>query len=1035
MRYFKIVLPVFIFIFISSSTNAQNYSDTVSAEQYYALGDKYYKLQKLDSSNIFYQKAADIYKQTAVKNNDTLKWLEYVKLRYYIAWNLSSLSDFDNSVDVLKDALKKSLKHLTKNHIVNAKLYNGLGRAYYRKSEFDAAIKYYTESLNIIKGLFGEEHIKLATPYNNLANVFFSKNEFELSLLFYFKSIQIKKKVFGEESTKVAASYNNVGAVYRKMGEYDLSLEYFLKSSQINKKKNGEKNIDVAVSYHNIANVYSLKKDYDKALKYYLKSLEIGKELFGEKNSHITANYLGIGNVYLQKKEFDSALKFQLKALAVRRELLGENNTFTAGSYNSIGNIYVKKGEYKLSLANYYKALNIRLKRFGEKHSETAETYNDIAQVYTQKNEYGTALKYYQKGIVSSIKNFNDTLNIYSCPVIKDCLNWTELLNSLQAKAMIFADTSIKLPITNLNKLELALKYYQACDTLISQVSKNMKTKSDKLALGGSASDIYMNAVNVALDLSKEDISLKSPQQMRAYAFYFSEKNKSSVLLDALAGSEALKFAGIPDALLKKEHDLQNQIAFYKKESLEDVDSTKEIRINDKLFKANRTYDSLIIVFEREYPEYFDLKYNQNPASVKEISKIINRKTTIISYQIGDSLITIFAIKQNKFFINQVHKPKDLDLKINNLRVYISNLKFLRSDIDSYKHITVDEYQKVAFDFYSLLFPNQLKAFIGKRTKNIIIIPDGKLAVIPFEALLTKKYTAEWTDWNNKAYFSEMPFLIKDFNISYSYSANLFYKTFSKKKQKNVEITEINDWIAFAPVFDDENISGTNLRTRNILNEAATDNFGTANTRAFLDGGGYVSELPGSEVETKEIFELFEQNNKKAVLKTHKFANEEFIKSGELEKYKYIHFATHGMVNSDKPELSCILLSQDSTSKEDNILYNGEIYNLKLNADLTVLSACETGLGKITKGEGIIGLTRALLYAGSKNIIVSLWQVSDESTQELMVEFYKNMLKPSGFSKNQKYFAGDLQKAKLRLIKEGKYAHPFFWSPFILIGQ
>jgi CHAT domain-containing protein len=112
-------------------------------------------------------------------------------------------------------------------------------------------------------------------------------------------------------------------------------------------------------------------------------------------------------------------------------------------------------------------------------------------------------------------------------------------------------------------------------------------------------------------------------------------------------------------------------------------------------------------------------------------------------------------------------------------------------------------------------------------------------------------------------------------------------------------------------------------------------------------------------------------------------------------------------------------------------LYSGEIYNLKLNADLVVLSACETGLGKIQQGEGIIGLTRALLYAGAKNIIVSLWEVADESTSDLMVNFYKNTLAGKG----QLSYSEALRNAKLKMIGEGKYAHPLYWSPFILIGK
>jgi CHAT domain-containing protein len=150
-----------------------------------------------------------------------------------------------------------------------------------------------------------------------------------------------------------------------------------------------------------------------------------------------------------------------------------------------------------------------------------------------------------------------------------------------------------------------------------------------------------------------------------------------------------------------------------------------------------------------------------------------------------------------------------------------------------------------------------------------------------------------------------------------------------------------------------------------------------------------------------------------------------------LAKYKVLHFATHGFVNSERPELSGLVLAQDTTGGEDGVLYSGEIYNLKLNADLVVLSACETGLGKIQKGEGIIGLTRALLYAGAKNMIVSLWQVADESTSDLMVDFYKNSLE----NKGQIAYSEALRNAKLKMISEGRYAHPLYWSPFILIGK
>jgi CHAT domain-containing protein len=313
---------------------------------------------------------------------------------------------------------------------------------------------------------------------------------------------------------------------------------------------------------------------------------------------------------------------------------------------------------------------------------------------------------------------------------------------------------------------------------------------------------------------------------------------------------------------------------------------------------------------------------------------------------------------------------------------------------------------------------------IDKQIENLIIIPDDELAIIPFESLLTNKYTGNINAYN------EYPYFIKKYNICYSYSANLFYSTFSKEVSSTLEITRLNDWLAFAPVFD--NSSNQNMiisqELQRQLDSLKTDSLMT--NRSMFDRTN-ISPLPETETEIKTIFKLYDDRNLKAKVLLRNDANEKFIKSGELGKYKVLHFATHAFVNSEKPELSGLLLAQDTIGGEDGVLYSGEIYNLKLNSDLVVLSACETGLGKIQKGEGIIGLTRALLYAGTKNIIVSLWKVTDKSTSNLMVDFYKNSLA----SKGQQSHSEALRNAKLKMINEGKYAQPFFWSPFILIGK
>ena len=187
-----------------------------------------------------------------------------------------------------------------------------------------------------------------------------------------------------------------------------------------------------------------------------------------------------------------------------------------------------------------------------------------------------------------------------------------------------------------------------------------------------------------------------------------------------------------------------------------------------------------------------------------------------------------------------------------------------------------------------------------------------------------------------------------------------------------------------------------------------------------------LSNLPDSENEVKEIRYLFLANGS-ADLKVGEKASESLLKSGELTGYKYLHFATHGVVNESKPELSRIFLAP--SEGEDGSLYSGEIYNIKINADLVTLSACETGLGKIAKGEGIIGLSRALQYAGANNLIVSLWSVADESTAMLMVKLYEQQL-----HNNYKGYNRALRTAKLFLLNSDKYQSPYYWAPFILVG-
>jgi CHAT domain-containing protein/lipopolysaccharide biosynthesis regulator YciM len=983
------------------------------ANSYYNIGNVYDNKGEYDKALDFHFKALQIRKENLGEKHPD------VALSYDNIGNVyDDKGEYDKALDYLFKSFQIRKEILGEKHPDVARSYNDIGNVYFDKGEYEKALEYHFKALQIRLEILGEKHPDAAKSYINIGNVYYEKGEYDRTLEYYFKASQILKDILGEKHSVVAANYNNIGAVYDEKGEYDKALEYYFKSLQIRKENFGEKHPDVATSYNNIGNVYDDKGEYDKALEYHFKALQILKEVLSEKHPDVANSYNNIGLVYRKKGVYDKALEYQLMALQIRKETLGEKHPDVASSYNNIGNVYDDKGEYDKALEYHFKALQIRLEILGKKHPYIASSYNNIGNVYKEKDEYSKALEYYQKGVASCLYDFNDTVDVYKTPIIRGYLSWDYLLESLQAKAQIIANKNIMLSgLSNDERKKIALRHYQACDTLIDLTRKEISTQSDKLALGEMASKLYKEAIDLLTSpqtANNRKVVRKMSDEDRNLAFYFSEKNKSSVLLEALAGQEAMKFAGIPDILLQKEHNLKIDIAFYTKQlsEPEKLDSAKAVLFQDRLFIRNRSYDSLLMVFETLFPEYHNLKFNNKPATVKEIQKLLDKKTAMISYIVEDSTIVIFTLTKSNLDVHKVPKITNLNDSIVWFRYGLIKTSLRKQET----------YKRLGYDLYQQLFPGNM--LNDKQIENLIIIPDDELAIIPFESLLTNKYTGDINAYN------EYPYFIKKYNICYSYSANLFYSTFSKEVSSTLEITRLNDWLAFAPVFD--NRSNQNMiisqELQRQLDSLKTDSLMT--NRSMFDRTN-ISPLPETETEIKTIFKLYDDRNLKAKVLLRNDANEKFIKSGELGKYKVLHFATHAFVNSEKPELSGLLLAQDTIGGEDGVLYSGEIYNLKLNSDLVVLSACETGLGKIQKGEGIIGLTRALLYAGTKNIIVSLWKVTDKSTSNLMVDFYKNSLA----SKGQQSHSEALRNAKLKMINEGKYAQPFFWSPFILIGK
>lgn len=394
-------------------------------------------------------------------------------------------------------------------------------------------------------------------------------------------------------------------------------------------------------------------------------------------------------------------------------------------------------------------------------------------------------------------------------------------------------------------------------------------------------------------------------------------------------------------------------------------------------------------------------EYSNQQIELKGLSQVqesLDDETALMEFVFTDDYLYRFDITNKYLRVVRLRRKTEEGVS--------KEVKAIRNGILYYQDKT---YAENAFSLYKKLFPE-----FDKEIKNLIIIPDGLMYLVPFEALLTKKVPKK-----RLANHAEYPYLLKRFNISYAFSGSLFLID----RDENKGQAEKEGFLGLAPVFSDD-----------VLNNKASvrgfDSLINDRKRSILKNGTYVSPLPGTETEVNAIARTLREGNVSAKIIMGQEATEEAIKSEDLNKYKYLHIATHGFVNTEDPDQSGLMFYPDDTSDEDGILYGPEIYNMSIGADLVTLSACETGMGKVISGEGLIGLTRALQFAGAKNQLVSMWKVSDKSTSQLMRNFYGYLIENPSAN-----YSESLTFVKRQMVSSGDYAHPYFWSPFILIGQ
>lgn len=620
-------------------------------------------------------------------------------------------------------------------------------------------------------------------------------------------------------------------------------------------------------------------------------------------------------------------------------------------------------------------ALNMALKISKGFESKTAEFANYLAVefLFDYKNaKPDSALKYYHIATIANSKNFN-LPDWKSSPDMSTTFSYYEMYRSLLGKAYAYQRKYIQTSETEW--VEAAYEITLASEKLVNTVRQTPVGYDEEIDLNADIAQ----AQHMGIRISHQLYELTGDKKYAETAFLFFEKTKANqALFNSNVSSESL---GIPSSYLEKEKDLSKALItaetlLYNQAGSNNIDEYEE--------RVEKIKDDLRTIREQiklEYPEYYAYKYNSEYLTIDQTRKLLIKEgEVLLSYNIFNSNVYSVIIDK-KGFDFQFHQV-DSSLQASILR--FSNILKV-PDISSEG---LSEFKSLSKKISNLIFTDQLNL---SQYSKVTILPDGILNILPFGVLLTN-------DSSKATTFKDLPYLVKTHNVTFGTSATAL------EKQARNEPKDKSQVLAIAPLFE----------PKNVLNPNQFDS-----TRAAMGNLAY------TEVEVHKIGMHFPTTNLLDSMATERAFKE------SASDYSILHIASHAILDLDNSLYSKLLFSPfDTDSINDGYLNALEILSLDIEADMVVLSACNTGAGNILEGEGVVGLANGFFFAGAKSLLMTLWTANDESTSQLMNHFYHFLSK--GQSKDMA-----LRNAKLTYLKSADelLSHPYYWAHFVLKGN
>lgn len=951
------VITTLFFLMVSLIASAQPDLSTELLEQ----ARQYSNERQYDSAMILARKAL-------ATSTDSLI---VAQARYELGRAQRRLNQFNQAILNLKYAtsfIPDSLK---------AQVFYELGKCYSDLVQPDSSIFYYQQALS-----FEPTTQSLVRIYEGIANEYnYFYGNYTEAEIYYEKALRSLESLAERYEPLLLRLLYNLAVTHQQGEDYYAALDYAQRATKLAQETESS---NLELCYSLLAIIYQELGQYSSAIEAYERAIKQGIVSGGEANPDLARYYNNLGLLYRENKDYKKAITYYRQA-----QVIAAANHYSmaqadlADSYQYLGNAYTILKDY--TTAHYFltQALNLKRSFFGDQHPEIANVYMGFAEYYRKQSRLDSALYFQQQALIAEIPGFSNESEAKN-PAWEQLQDYTRGYNTLNDKAILFYQRYTQSDQSK--DLELAISTFLLADSLMHTHRISYDYESSQLYLLESQKSVHETALASCYQM----FDITQDTQYLRYALYFMERSKAVILWDVLREVTARSSLGVSDSLQREERTLKAQLTQVINEITEmrrqtDVDNSVMDSLQQKRFRLNRQQLRLQEKLRAAYPNYVQLKYASPSLPWNLIQQhLADEQQSMIEFFWGER--HVYALRLSGDDI-QSYRVEISDALIQSI---VQLQKILQQGPSAERYLEeTDQYLSSAYDIYQQFIA---PAFSDEEpiTPFLTIIPDGPLAYLPFDALLT-----EATSYNTEPDYRKLPYLLQKSAIQYSPSLQVLFNSQESDRSSNAYLR----LIAFG--FTDQSSRPQASTSRRLV------------------------ALPGTYKEIRSIRRLTS-----AQLLAGAEASETRFKQ-DAESYQIIHLALHGLADSTNPNNNVLYFPADSDSANDGQLYSFELYDLELtNTKLAVLSACETGTGSWKAGEGVYSMGRGFAYAGCPSVIMSLWKVNDAFTAQIMPSLYQRLYRGNRIDQS-------LQQAKLRYIqKSNKYqAHPSFWAAFVLQGD